>query len=152
MILLFLQTLAKWNSNGTVALSFEELRDWLSETSHGDQATDDEVSWIAHLANMKKLTFKENRSEAAQASVLPQDFTMAVQAWLSYCESKHEIDECFAQFDGNNANTLDETQLADLLTSLNEGTRPDDHEIHWVMQYAHAVSGTHFHTCTFLFF
>eukprot|EP00281_Chroomonas_sp_CCMP1168_P025756 CAMPEP_0206238090 /NCGR_PEP_ID=MMETSP0047_2-20121206/14625_1 /ASSEMBLY_ACC=CAM_ASM_000192 /TAXON_ID=195065 /ORGANISM="Chroomonas mesostigmatica_cf, Strain CCMP1168" /LENGTH=680 /DNA_ID=CAMNT_0053662593 /DNA_START=10 /DNA_END=2052 /DNA_ORIENTATION=- len=133
------ETLAKWDKSGTGALSFEELRDWLSDISPGAKATDDEVSWIAALANMDKGAFKNDKSAASKASVLPGDFTKAVEAWMSYRESKQEIDEMFAKYDTDKSNTLDKAQLTEVLTALNAGTKPDDTEVNWVMENADVI-------------
>lgn len=45
--------LAKWDRSGTGALSFEELRNWLTDIAKGEKATDEEVRWVQSMANFK---------------------------------------------------------------------------------------------------
>lgn len=50
----FIKTvLAKWDKSGTGALSFEELRNWLTDIAKGEKATDEEVRWVQSMANLK---------------------------------------------------------------------------------------------------
>mmetsp|Transcript_31761 Transcript_31761/g.61997 ORF Transcript_31761/g.61997 Transcript_31761/m.61997 type:complete len:681 (+) Transcript_31761:236-2278(+) len=130
------ETLAKWDKNNSGSLSFEELKAWLSENSAGGPATDEEVMWIASLANMDKI---KDKQEAAKASVLPQDFPAAAKAWMAYKESKDEIEAVFAKFDTDKSGALDKAQLTQLLKSLNDGTPPNDAEVDWVMNNADQI-------------
>jgi hypothetical protein len=63
------------------------------------------------------------------AQVEPQYFETALESWLGYRQTKGEIDGIFSLFDTDNSQTLDRTQLANVLEKLNEGVPPTDVEV-----------------------
>lgn len=132
------ETLEKWDKSGTGALSFTELQDWLSEISAGDKATDEEVRWVQLMAQKEKIAkgFFQNKDEVFESSVLPEDFAAACQYWVTYKESKEEVETYFAKYDTDSSGSLDRSQLLSLLTDLNEGVAPEDSEVDWVFLHA----------------
>jgi len=52
-----------------------------------------------------------------------------------------KIMQMMAQYDKSNDGTLDKTELGDLLQDVNEGVRPSDEEIQWVLQVADRQDG-----------
>ncbi len=71
----------------------------------------------------------EETKDFAHAVIEPEVFQRALEAWMSYLESKNEIDEVFAKYDWDNSGKLERDQLKGLLTDLNEGDPPDDEEV-----------------------
>eukprot|EP00284_Hemiselmis_tepida_P014991 CAMPEP_0174922472 /NCGR_PEP_ID=MMETSP1355-20121228/5896_1 /TAXON_ID=464990 /ORGANISM="Hemiselmis tepida, Strain CCMP443" /LENGTH=412 /DNA_ID=CAMNT_0016168057 /DNA_START=54 /DNA_END=1288 /DNA_ORIENTATION=+ len=131
-------TLKKWDASGTGALNFEELRSFLTDsTVEKIRPGDDEVKWVQSMANFTKAGLAKDRGGDAasvlEASVLPEDFTLAVQAWMSYVDSREEIDAMFKKFDKDHSAYLDKPQLAELLTALNGGEAVPDGEVDWVL-------------------
>ena len=132
------ETLEKWDKSGTGALSFSELQDWLSEISAGDRATDEEVRWVQLMAQKEKIAkgYFQNQDAIFESSVLPEDFAAACQYWVTYKESKEEVETYFAKYDTDSSGSLDRTQLMSMLTDLNEGVAPEESEVDWVMLHA----------------
>jgi len=125
--------LSSWDKGGSGTLTFQEVSQWLSSIAQGQPATEDEIKWVIVMANQQKTNNFEN------ASIAPEDFSRAIEAWMSYRECKLEIDDIFKKYDLDSSGSLDKVQLKNLLGELNDGEMPNDEEVEWVFQHADVI-------------
>eukprot|EP00293_Proteomonas_sulcata_P012542 CAMPEP_0184304128 /NCGR_PEP_ID=MMETSP1049-20130417/13731_1 /TAXON_ID=77928 /ORGANISM="Proteomonas sulcata, Strain CCMP704" /LENGTH=208 /DNA_ID=CAMNT_0026615871 /DNA_START=59 /DNA_END=685 /DNA_ORIENTATION=+ len=125
--------LESWDKGKTGTLTWDELRQWLTSIAQGEPATDDEVKWVMTMAT------QERSPDYEKVHIQPDNFSAAAEAWLSYRESKSEIDAIFNKYDTDSSGCLDKAQLKNLLTELNAGDEPLPEELDWVLQNADVI-------------
>jgi len=125
--------LSSWDKGGSGDLKFDEVKTWLSSISQGNPPSEDEVKWVIVMANQQRT------NDYTNAAIKPEDFSRAIDAFLSYRECKDEIEGIFQKYDVDKSGSLDKGQLTNLLTELNEGAEPTGEEVDWVIKHADVI-------------
>ena len=137
--------LSRYSSDGR-ALNHKDAAKWLAALTTDGNISDDELRWVLMLGNMhSKSQFRFQGSskelDLKSAVIFPDTLELVVQAWVSYVKNKPSIESIFKQFDVDRNGSLSRGEVANFLTSLNNGVSPTAEEVEELFQ-ASDVIGT----------
>ena len=124
--------LAKYDTDGSGGLKFEQLRSFLGDLDDraGKPPTDDEVKWVIQMCTPERQLFN---GEWVRGELQLQGVALykASSAWRAYTQSVDEIEKYYSEFDPLDTGALDKQALTQLLTKLNDGITPDEEVMPW---------------------
>jgi hypothetical protein len=124
--------LAKYDTDGSGGLKFEQLRSFLGDLNDraGKPPTDDEVKWVIQMCTPERQLFN---GEWVRGELQLQGVALykASSAWRAYTQSVDEIEKYYSEFDPLGTGALDKQALTQLLTKLNDGITPDEEVMPW---------------------
>ena len=124
--------LAKYDTDGSGGLKFEQLRSFLGDLDDraGKPPTDDEVKWVIQMCTPERQLFN---GEWVRGELQLQGVALykASSAWRAYTQSVDEIEKYYSEFDPLGTGALDKQALTQLLTKLNDGITPDEEVMPW---------------------
>jgi Ca2+-binding EF-hand superfamily protein len=132
---------AKYDTNSSEALEFDQLKAFLSDLLKENQTEKSKKSGEEHLdfashsevsdedVNFILLTCDKDKSK----SIKKTEVLFALKVWTTYLDHQVKIDEAFKKFDTDKSNSLDKEQLRACLEELNSGEPVTDEEVEHVM-------------------
>lgn len=121
--------IAKYDTNKTGQLEVDQIRRLLTDiddhTPPGTPPTDDEVNFILAVAD----------SEGGQALTV-DEIALAIKTWNIYCKHREDMEAAMAKFDKSGTGKLNQQELKEYLTDLNDGVAVSDAEAKWVLEEA----------------
>ena len=135
--------LNRFSSNGSV-LNSKEVASWLAGLSQDEGISDDELKWILMLGNKSTESDKKYRGSMKEldldkAVIFSDTFEFVMDSWITYVKNKPTIKGIFQKFDVDRSGSLSREEVTEMLTMLNEGEKPEDEDVQWVMQSADEI-------------
>jgi Ca2+-binding EF-hand superfamily protein len=121
--------ITKYDTNKTGQLEVDQIRSLLTDIDDqsppGTPPTDDEINFILAVAD----------SEGGQALTV-DEIALAIKTWNIYCKHREKMEAAMAKFDKSGTGKLNQQELKEYLTDLNDGVAVSDEEAKWVLEEA----------------
>ena len=101
------------------------LREMMEHMNDGLEVSEWSVKFVLSVAGVEKESSMD-RGEVFEALAI----------WRTLRGVQHEVDSSFDRYDENQSGVLEERQVKNLLTDLNEGHEVSQAEVAWVMNWA----------------